>query len=635
MKRLYRMMFTVILSVFLLTLSAAAEECSHLWDADFDWDSRYAVCVCSNCEESEYIDFQISEKTITEADCTTPGITEYTASFSLSDKIFSETKTVETELLGHDYGEPQFQWSNDNTSATVTASCTRCDSTDTIAASVTPAITPATCASDGIAVYTASITLSGVSYQEQNSVILPRLEHRYSVPQFDWTGESCDALYFCENCGETSAEPCTVTTQKIWNNCTDPGVQIRTASITLNGIPYTDEMKSSIPAKRHSSDRILGYAATCTEDGLTDGQVCRDCGEVLQAQTIITAAGHDEILIQGKAPTCTEDGYTDRIVCGICQEELLKKTPLPAAHTIEIQPEIAPTCTQPGMSEGQRCTVCGEQLLDPSPLPAHGHQYGNAVFTWYSAASVSAKRTCSLDCGTVLSGSVSLSSSTTTANGTTTTTVRASAVFPDGTTAQQTKQFQSEAPSQPSYPSQPSIPAPAVFTDVIRGSYYEAAVAWALKEGITQGTGGGQFSPDMDCSRAQIVTMLWRAAGSPKTDCATAFEDVTERAYYYHAVVWAFEKGITAGTAATTFSPDMPCTRAQIVTMLWRAAGCPKSDDPLPFTDVDPDIWYADAVAWAVENGITQGTGSGQFSPDAVCTRAQIVTFLYRAEMKN
>jgi hypothetical protein len=79
----------------------------------------------------------------------------------------------------------------------------------------------------------------------------------------------------------------------------------------------------------------------------------------------------------------------------------------------------------------------------------------------------------------------------------------------------------------------------------------------------------------------------------------------------------------------------MPCTRAQIVTMLWRAAGCPKSDDPLPFTDIDPDIWYADAVAWAVENGITQGTGSGQFSPDAVCTRAQIVTFLYRAEMKN
>ena len=631
MNRLYRVVFTVILSVFWLIHPTAAQ-CSHSWGtSEYVWNSTHTKCemirVCHECEETfRYETYSITAKTASDPGCDSPGNTEYTASFDIDGTVYTNTTVIYETALGHNCGSPAFQWSEDGTVASASAYCSRCEQYISLDCKVSADITSATCASDGIAVYTASVTLSGKSYQEQNSVILPQLEHRYSVPQFEWTDAECYAHYTCMTGNETEATACTVTEQKTWDNCTDPGVLTRTATITLNGIPYTDEKKTELPAKRHSSDRIVGFAATCTEDGLTDGQYCRDCGEILQEQSVIPAAGHKEIHIPGVAPTCTEGGYTDRIVCGICQTELQAHTPVPASHTIAIQPAIAPTCTQPGMSEGQRCTACGEELLVPSPQPAHGHLYGDAVFTWHNASSVSAKRTCSHGCGSVLSGSVSLTSSTTMSNGVTTTTVRASADFPDGTTAQQTKFFRSEIPTQPTTP---------IFSDVIRGSYYENAVAWALEEGITQGTGNGKFSPEMDCSRAQIVTMLWRAAGSPKNACATVFEDVAESVYYYHAVAWAFEKGITAGTAATTFSPDMPCTRAQIVTMLWRAADCPESDDPLPFTDVDADIWYADAVAWAVENGITQGTGSGQFSPDAVCTRAQIVTFLYRAEMKN
>ena len=155
---------------------------------------------------------------------------------------------------------------------------------------------------------------------------------------------------------------------------------------------------------------------------------------------------------------------------------------------------------------------------------------------------------------------------------------------------------------------------------------------WAVGEGITSGTTATTFSPDAACTRAQIVTFLWRAAGSPAPKSSVnPFTDVKADAYYYDAVLWAVENGITAGTTATTFSPDATCTRAHIVTFLWRAQESPAAKGVNPFTDVAADAYYADAVLWAVENGITSGTSDCTFSPDADCTRAQIVTFLYRS----
>ena len=167
------------------------------------------------------------------------------------------------------------------------------------------------------------------------------------------------------------------------------------------------------------------------------------------------------------------------------------------------------------------------------------------------------------------------------------------------------------------------------FADVSTDAYYYEAVKWAAKKGITGGTGDGTFNPNGACTRAHIVTFLWRAAGSPEPKSTVSFADVPADSYYAKAVAWAVENGITLGTGDGTFSPNATCTRAQSVTFLYRALGtAPTTVNG--FTDVTADAFYADAVAWAVESGVTNGTSASTFSPNNGCTRAQIVTFLYR-----
>ena len=176
-------------------------------------------------------------------------------------------------------------------------------------------------------------------------------------------------------------------------------------------------------------------------------------------------------------------------------------------------------------------------------------------------------------------------------------------------------------------------PQTGVFVDVATGSYYEDAVDWAVENGITKGTDDTHFSPDGICTRAQAVTFLWRTAGSPKPETRTMpFTDVPVGSYYYDAVLWAVENGITKGTSDTTFSPNMTCSRAQIVAFLWRSEKSPATGTANPFADVKSTAYYADAVLWAVKENITKGTTSTTFSPNADCTRAQIVTFLWRCK---
>ena len=168
------------------------------------------------------------------------------------------------------------------------------------------------------------------------------------------------------------------------------------------------------------------------------------------------------------------------------------------------------------------------------------------------------------------------------------------------------------------------------FSDVSTSAYYYEAVKWAQEKGITGGIGNGLFGPNQPCTRAQIVTFLWRAVGSPEPKTMSSFADVSMDAYYAKAVAWAVENGITTGTGDGKFSPDATCTRAQSVTFLFRAIG-KLVDSKAEFSDVLTDSYYANAVAWAVENGVTNGIGDGLFGPDNSCTRAQIVTFLFRA----
>ena len=174
-------------------------------------------------------------------------------------------------------------------------------------------------------------------------------------------------------------------------------------------------------------------------------------------------------------------------------------------------------------------------------------------------------------------------------------------------------------------------PQTGVFVDVPENSYYEEAVDWAEENGITQGTDDTHFSPNDICTRAQIVTFLWRAAGSPAPKSMSSFTDVPADAFYANAVAWAVENGITSGTGESKFSPNSTCTRAQAVTFLYRASGSPAVSGSAEFSDVATNAYYADAVAWAAKKGITTGIGGGLFGSDNDCTRGQIVTFLWRA----
>ncbi len=176
-------------------------------------------------------------------------------------------------------------------------------------------------------------------------------------------------------------------------------------------------------------------------------------------------------------------------------------------------------------------------------------------------------------------------------------------------------------------------PAPTVnpFVDVPAGSFYYDAVLWAVEKGVTTGTSAITFEPDGSCTRAQAVTFLWRVAGCPAPkSAAMPFTDVKAGSFYYDAVLWAVENGITKGTSETTFEPEGICTRAQIVTLIWRAQKSPAAGTDNPFNDVKAGSFYETAVLWAVKAGVTKGTSAVTFEPEGICTRAQIVTLIWR-----
>ena len=185
-------------------------------------------------------------------------------------------------------------------------------------------------------------------------------------------------------------------------------------------------------------------------------------------------------------------------------------------------------------------------------------------------------------------------------------------------------------PEDGGQPTQPTVPTVGGFTDVKTGDYFADPVLWAVEKNITAGTSDTTFSPNADCTTAQILSFLWRANGSPKPTTVNPFTDVKSDDYYADAAAWAYEKGMVSGTA---FGGNTPCTRSMAVTYMWKAAGSPNAGTS-DFTDVPANADYAQAVAWAVEQEITSGTGNGCFSPAATCTRAQIVSFLYRGLAK-
>ena len=433
--------------------------------------------------------------------------------------------------------------------------------------------------------------------------------------------------------------------------------------------------------KEHTAVTVPGKAATCTEAGLTDGEKCSVCGKELKAQETIKALGHKEVVDPAVEATCTEPGKTEGKHCSVCHAVIVAQEVVPMKeHTAVTVPGKAATCTEAGLTDGEKCSVCGKELKAQETIKALGHSWDEGKATTaptyektgvktYTCGICKATKTESIpqlvNSGSGSSGGGSNKTTTypvniatkTEDNGTTSSSSKMASkgnmvtitVEPDRYYVvdeviirdSRGKQLPVKDNGDGTYTFE--MPADKVmveptfswvnpFVDVKNTAYYTSAVEWTLKRMITQGTTDITFSPNGSCTRAHIVTFLWRAAGSPEPESAVSFADVPAGSYYAKAVAWAVENGITLGTTDATFSPNAACTRAQSMTFLYRVSEASASGAP-SFYDVAADAYYAAAVKWATDNGITNGIGNGLFGSNNTCTRAQIVTFLWRSYM--
>ena len=366
--------------------------------------------------------------------------------------------------------------------------------------------------------------------------------------------------------------------------CTEAGTA--TYTCTKCGDSYTEEA----PAKGHTEVIDAAVEPTCTETGLTEGKHCSVCNEVLVKQNVVPAKGHTEVIDAAVEPTCTETGLTEGKHCSVCNEVLVAQTVVPAkGHTEVIDAAVEPTCTKTGLTEGKHCSVCNEVLVKQSVVDKLPHDFGNNL------------EYCANGCGTKNPNYV-----------------------PPYNPPHKPSVKPNPTPSKPETPENP-------FVDVKKDDYYYDAVIWAVGKGIAKGVTDTTFQPNASCTRAEMVTFLYRAAGSPEpTNKVNPFTDVAEDSYYYKAVLWAVEKGIAKGTSETTFSPNDTCTRGQTVAFLYRYANSPAVSGSNFFADVSETAYYYNATLWAMSEKVTEGTSATTFSPNDLCTRGQIVTFLYR-----
>lgn len=355
---------------------------------------------------------------------------------------------------------------------------------------------------------------------------------------------------------------------------------------TANG--YTVHKCSCGDTKTDSYTKLLGHSY--------QGGICVRCG-------VLEDHKHD-FKQTVTAPTCTSEGFTT-YTCA-CGESYKKNYVSALEHKPELKNEKKAGCLKGGYTGDEVCTVCGKVFKAGSVILALGHS--TELRNEKAATCVNGGYTGDLVC------------------------VRCGDIIEQGkaTTAAGHKFFGGKCSVCDAQESGSRSVEAKSFDDVIPGTFYYDAVMWAVKDNITKGTGASTFSPGDGCTRFQIVTFLWRACGCPTAATAASFSDVSSSDSFYEAVRWAVERGITNGTGGSSFSPYATCTRAQIVTFLYRAAGSPTVSSGTRFFDVAPNAFCRDAVVWATERGITNGTSDTTFSPGAACTRAEVVTLLYR-----
>ena len=438
-----------------------------------------------------------------------------------------------------------------------------------------------------------------------------------------------------------------------WKTCTECGANGEfskhtggTATCTAKAVCETcDQPYGELGA--HKLTKTDAKAATCTEAGNEAYWTCSGCGkyfsdengtnEIEKDSWVLKTLGHDRTKTDAKEATCTEDGNNEYYTCSRCggvfkdeagtqattvEAETLKKLGHDWSNKNGICARCDAKCTEthkPGMT----CSVCHKYTSYPYvpgaptyPATAPAVPNGTVAVSPANASkganvTVTVKPNEGYELGSlaVKDASGDLLPLADLGNG------KYSFVMPDGKVSVEAEFVKTAATS---------------FADVPANAYFADAVKWAVGKDVTNGLTDTMFGPYESCTRTQIVTFLWRAAGSPEPRTASSFTDVPASAYYAKAVAWAIENGITNGMTETTFAPDATCTRGQIVTFLYRALKGTASGST-NFTDVKSDTFYADAINWAVANNVTNGTSNTTFSPNADCTRAEIVTFLYRA----
>lgn len=356
--------------------------------------------------------------------------------------------------------------------------------------------------------------------------------------------------------------------------CNHPGVMVKQCSecdkyqLINDALPFSDtngvvSYTTAQKTKHVASDKLANVKeATCTEEGYTGDVVCKFCGEVMKPGEKTKMVDHAPVAVEAKAPTCTEPGISKGTVCKVCEKVLSGQETVPAlGHDPKLVNAKDATCTEAGYSGDKVCTRCNVTLEKGKDIKALGHNFVKGVCSRCDA-------------------------------------------------------------KQTGY---------NPFSDVKSTDRFYSDIMWAWENGIVEGDDTGMFRADGKLTRAQVVTMLWRMNDKPTAKNAATFTDLTQD-WYKAAVAWAVEKGIVNGVGNNKFAPNETCTRAQIVTMLWRLDGEKKVTPTINFTDLTQN-WYKDAVAWAANNGITKGDGAGHFYPANDCTRGEAVAFIHRTAM--
>ena len=354
------------------------------------------------------------------------------------------------------------------------------------------------------------------------------------------------------------------------STCTEPGIMRDECSLCGGFINY----RNTEPLGHSYGEWAVTEMPGCGRTG-EETRSCARCG--IEDTREVAALTHSNETTT-VAPTCTEMGY-DYTVCMNCGQTAKSNLTDALGHDLVSQ-VIQPTCIAKGYTQ-VTCRRCDHSEKN-TPTEKVSHTYDNGTET---------------------------KEPTDTAMGRITYTC----TYCGDTRTETTPRLENP------------------FLDVDKKAYYYRPVLWAVRAGVTTGVNETHFAPDATCTRAQVVTFLWRAAGCPEPNAVHCpFEDVPENAYYRKAVLWAVEHQITTGVSPTRFAPNDPCTRAQVVTFLYRAAGSPEWNAAVRFQDVPLDAYYFTCVSWAADMGITNGVDGEHFGPNRTCTRAQVVTFLYR-----